>query len=142
MKLKEGEAEVRTQLYFPGYKQHPIPTTVQQSGNDLTIKTSLPEGIARAYLELMATNDIRGLIFEINGANPMLTVFKPDGLNLEKAAVIASEIQDLLLVQKTLKDTFHHRELDGGPTAALKHPLYIQAQIRIDELREDLTILI
>lgn len=62
--------------------------------------------------------------------------------NLIRAREISAEIQALKQIQKDLKDAFHHRELDGGARAALTHPLYLDAEKKIAELQEALTILI
>lgn len=62
--------------------------------------------------------------------------------NLDQGMAISMEINALKTTQKALKDAFAHRELDGGPKAALEHPLYLQAQARIEELEEELTLLI
>ena len=62
--------------------------------------------------------------------------------NLVQARDIVRAIQDLKQIQTALKAAFAHRELDGGPTAALRHPLYLQAQRTIDNLEETLTQLI
>lgn len=62
--------------------------------------------------------------------------------NLNRGRRISVEIYELLLLQKTLKDAFYHRQLDGGPVAALTHPLYLEAQAKIEELQEELVHII
>lgn len=62
--------------------------------------------------------------------------------DLEKAKRISRSIQDLKLLQKTIKDVFAHRLLDGGPRAALDHPMYLQAESQITKLEEEMTYLI
>lgn len=62
--------------------------------------------------------------------------------NLDQAETIISRIDVLKKIQKCIKDAFAHRELDGGPKAAMEHDLYLRAQSEIDELEEELTQLI
>jgi len=62
--------------------------------------------------------------------------------NLGKAKRIVVELDQLRGVQRALKAAFAHRELDGGAVAATTHPLYLEAERRIAELDEQLTILI
>lgn len=62
--------------------------------------------------------------------------------NLEKAKRIVTEIDQCRSVQQRLKDTFSRRGLDGGAMAAMDHPLYLEAQKRIDVLQEDFVVLI
>lgn len=62
--------------------------------------------------------------------------------NIDDALEIVREIDEVRAVQRELKATFARRELEGGAKAALSHPLYLQAQTRLDELHEALTILI
>lgn len=143
--LKEGAIRVQTGLLFPGYRD-PVYSEVTQDGRDFTLKARLPEGISMAYLELMK-DGLLSVSFAMNVSNPAIIHFKKDAegktsINLEKAAAISAEIESLLSTQKNLKNAFYHRELDGGPKAAMTHPLYIQCQIRIDELQDELTILI
>ena len=65
-----------------------------------------------------------------------------DFSNLGKAKRIVSEITVLRDIQKALKSAFAHRELDGGPLAALEHPLYLEAEQKIQALEEEFTQLI
>jgi len=62
--------------------------------------------------------------------------------NLEKAAVIVRAIADIRAVQVELKAAFKGDELDGGWRAALTHPLYLDAEAAIADLREQLKVLI
>lgn len=62
--------------------------------------------------------------------------------NLEKGKRIVSEIEQCRGVQQMLKNAFAHRHLDGGALAALDHPLYLDAQKRIEVLEEEFTQLI
>lgn len=62
--------------------------------------------------------------------------------NLDKAIRISEEIDALQNVMKKLKSAFVHRELEGGVKAAFTHPLYLEAEQRIAELEEQLTLLI
>ena len=62
--------------------------------------------------------------------------------NLDSAESIISRIDVLKKIQNALKAAFAHRDLDGGPKAALEHDLYIRAQAEIDSLEEELTQLI
>lgn len=76
----------------------------------------------------------------INYARKMLDL---EGVtNVGKAKLIVGELIQLREVQRALKAAFAHRELDGGPVAATTHPLYLEAERRIAELDEQLTILI
>ena len=76
----------------------------------------------------------------INYAGKMLDL---EGVtNIGKAKLIVVELEQLRGVQRALKAAFAHRELDGGPVAATTHPLYLEAERRIAELDEELTILI
>lgn len=62
--------------------------------------------------------------------------------NLDRAEDIITRIDILKKIQNSLKAAFAHRELDGGPKAAMKHELYLKAQAEIESLEEDLTQLI
>ena len=62
--------------------------------------------------------------------------------NLDHAELIITRIDILKKIQKCIKDAFAHRELDGGPKAAMTHDLYLRAQTEIDNLEEELTQLI
>lgn len=62
--------------------------------------------------------------------------------NLGKALSLVEDITKLRAVQKAVRDMFARRELEGGVKAAFDHPLYLQAQARIEELEEALIILI
>mgnify|MGYP001252729000 FL=1 len=62
--------------------------------------------------------------------------------NLDRAESIVTRIDILKKIQKCIKDVFAHRELDGGPRAAMTHDLYLRAQTEIDSLEEELTQLI
>lgn len=63
-------------------------------------------------------------------------------INLRKGAEIVYAIQSMRNIQRALKDAFAHRELDGGPKAAVNHPLYLQSERRIAQLEEELVGLI
>ena len=62
--------------------------------------------------------------------------------NLDQAESIIVRVDVLKRIQKSIKDAFAHRELDGGVKAAFTHDLYLKAQSEIDELEEELTQLI
>lgn len=62
--------------------------------------------------------------------------------NLSDALGAVVLIDSLKRLQQTLKAAFKDDELDGGWQAALKHPLYIEAQEHIDSLHEQLKGLI
>lgn len=62
--------------------------------------------------------------------------------DLDHAELIITRIDILKKIQKCIKDAFAHRELDGGPKAAMTHDLYLRAQTEIDNLEEELTQLI
>lgn len=138
----EGGVRVRTHLRLPG-NQYPIPSEVEVIDRDFSLKCRLPEGLNAAYLQVLA-HEVMEVSFMVRGANPALVFFSSgeNSINLSKAIEISEEISKLKVVQKDLKDAFYHRALDGGPKAALEHPLYIRAQMRIDELQEELTLLV
>lgn len=62
--------------------------------------------------------------------------------NLDKAIVITEDIRQCKAVMKALKDAFSYRDLEGGYKAALTHPLYLDAEAKVAELEEELTLLI
>lgn len=62
--------------------------------------------------------------------------------NLDKAINIVDQINKVVAVQKALKGAFVHRALEGGVKAAFTHPLYLEAEAKIQELEEQLTLLI
>lgn len=62
--------------------------------------------------------------------------------NLDRAVDLIEQIEQIRAVQRELKSAFARSELDGGARAALNHPLYVQAQAKLDELHDALMILI
>lgn len=62
--------------------------------------------------------------------------------NLDRATELIDQMYDMRAIQRELKSAFAGRELDGGAIAAMKHPLYIQAEEKLRELHDDLMILI
>lgn len=66
----------------------------------------------------------------------------PQEWNLERAMMIVAEIDQAILVQKALVRAFVADELEGGREAAYAHPLWEQARVRIDNLREEMKGLI
>jgi hypothetical protein len=62
--------------------------------------------------------------------------------NLDRAIEITTRIAALIDVRRELKATFANRDLDGGPLAALDHPLWEQSTAEINLLREQLTLLV
>lgn len=62
--------------------------------------------------------------------------------NLERAAAIIAEIEQVRAVQRELRSAFAGSELDGGAKAAVEHPLYQDATRRLAALHEALMLLI
>jgi hypothetical protein len=100
----------------------------------------------RQYLDVLGSGLYDRLLnfsFCVSGGNLQgLRDEHDDYLNITKGLKISKEIQALRQMQKDLKDTFYHRELDGGPKAALTHPLYLAAERRITRLQEEMTLLV
>ncbi|QUE25562.1 hypothetical protein SEA_SADLAD_15 [Microbacterium phage SadLad] len=69
--------------------------------------------------------------FEIREAHEQRT-------NIDDALEIVAEIDRVRSVIRELKAAFAKSELDGGAKAAPSHPLYIQAQAKLDELHDQL----
>ncbi|QIG59022.1 hypothetical protein SEA_RUBYRALPH_14 [Microbacterium phage RubyRalph] len=66
----------------------------------------------------------------------------PARTNLDDAIEIVAEIDRVRSVIRELKAAFAKSELDGGAKAAPSHPLYIQAQEKLDELHDQLMMVI
>lgn len=62
--------------------------------------------------------------------------------NLDDALEIVEEIDRVRSVIRELKAAFAKSELDGGVKAAPKHPLYIEAQEKLDQLHDQLMMVI
>ena len=62
--------------------------------------------------------------------------------NLDDAKGLIEQIDQVRAVQRELKSAFARRELDGGVKSAADHPLYVQAQEKLEELHEELMGLI
>lgn len=65
-----------------------------------------------------------------------------EGGNLADAMQIVEEADRVRAVIRELKSAFAKSELDGGVAAAPRHPLYIAAQARLDELHDQLMMVI
>jgi len=114
---------------------------------DAIASTGTPEGVVlqRAGKSVFITRDdfqvIAGEFSEPVVALPSESNIE-DHSNLDKALGLVTDIARLKDVQRAVKNMFAHRELDGGVKAAFDHPLYTQAEKRIEELEEALIILI
>lgn len=62
--------------------------------------------------------------------------------NLDDALEIVAEIDAVRSVVRELKAAFAKSELDGGVKAVVRHPLYIEAQAKLDELHDQLMMVI
>ncbi len=62
--------------------------------------------------------------------------------NLDDALDIVAEIDRIRSIQRELKSAFAKSELDGGVKAAPRHPLFIEAQARLDALHDRLMMVI
>lgn len=62
--------------------------------------------------------------------------------NLEDAVDLIVEIDRVRAVMRELKSAFAKSELEGGVKAALRHPLYLQAEDELAELHDQLKGLI
>jgi len=66
----------------------------------------------------------------------------PARTNIDDAIEIVRDIERVRLVVMELKSAFAKSELDGGVKAVVKHPLYIEAQERLNLLHEQLMMVI
>jgi len=66
----------------------------------------------------------------------------PDEWNLERGLAIVEELEAIAGLRREIVRAFVGRDLDGGREAAYTHPLYLQADARAENLREELRGLI